>query len=75
LFFTTKGNIGTGIGLWVTRQLVEKRGGQITLTSDTDAESSGTRVVVFLPFGNFPISLADALGIKSELTFSTVQTM
>jgi signal transduction histidine kinase len=25
-FFTTKGNIGTGIGLWVTKQLVKRHG-------------------------------------------------
>ena len=35
-FFTTKDGIGTGIGAGVTRELVEKNGGQIDLRSDVD---------------------------------------
>ena len=49
-FFTTKGNLGTGIGLWVTRQLVESRGGRISVISSTEAGNSGTNVTVFIPF-------------------------
>ena len=49
-FFTTKGDLGTGIGLWVAKQLVEKRGGEIALSSSTDAADSGTCATVFLPF-------------------------
>jgi PAS domain S-box-containing protein len=49
-FFTTKGDLGTGIGLWVTKQLVEKRGGQISITSNTAPGKSGTLVSLFVPF-------------------------
>ncbi len=49
-FFSTKGQRGTGIGLWVARQLVEKRGGSIHLVSSTEFPENGTTVAVFLPF-------------------------
>lgn len=49
-FYTTKGNLGTGIGLWVAKQLVERRGGQISIISNTERGKSGTTVSVFLPF-------------------------
>jgi PAS domain S-box-containing protein len=49
-FFSTKGNLGTGIGLWVAKQLIEKRGGQIAVATNTEAGDSGTTVTVFLPF-------------------------
>lgn len=49
-FFTTKGQRGTGIGLWVARQLLEKRGGSISLQSQTKIPQNGTTVSVYLPF-------------------------
>ena len=49
-FFTTKKNLGTGIGLWIAKQLVERHRGQISLSSSTDAEHSGTVVTIYLPF-------------------------
>lgn len=49
-FFTTKRDLGTGIGLWVARQLIEKRGGQISLVSNTEGPNCGTIVTIFIPF-------------------------
>jgi signal transduction histidine kinase len=48
-FYTTKGNKGTGIGLWVCLGIVQKYGGSIRLRSAVKAGHSGTTFCVFLP--------------------------
>lgn len=48
-FFTTKGEKGLGIGLWVSRKIVEKFGGAIEVTSSTSQDSRGTCFTISLP--------------------------
>jgi PAS domain S-box-containing protein len=47
-FVTTKQSRGTGLGLWVTRGMVEKHGGTVRFRSRTD-EPAGTVFRVYLP--------------------------
>jgi two-component system, NtrC family, sensor kinase len=48
-FFTTKGQRGTGIGLWVTRSIVQRYGGEMQLRSSVDPQRHGTVFSIFLP--------------------------
>jgi PAS domain S-box-containing protein len=50
-FFTTKTDTGTGLGLWVVAQLVERRHGDVRVWSSQRKGDSGTAFSVFLPFG------------------------
>lgn len=56
-FVTTKEESGTGLGLWVSRSMVEKHGGSIRLEGSTSKSSSGTTVAIFLPLR--PVSRQD----------------
>jgi signal transduction histidine kinase len=47
-FFTTKGSSGTGLGLWLTRDVVEKNGGKLRFRSRTESPC-GTVFVIYLP--------------------------
>jgi two-component system NtrC family sensor kinase len=48
-FFTTKGNIGNGLGLWVSKQIVDKHGGLIQVRTAIAGANRGTTFSVVLP--------------------------
>lgn len=49
-FFSTKGIGGTGLGLWITKDLVSKNGGSIRIRSSTREGRSGTAITMVFPF-------------------------
>lgn len=60
-FFTTKAEMGTGIGLWVTRELVEKNSGSITVESGELEHGMRTRFRV-----SFPLAASRAVEVAVE---------
>jgi PAS domain S-box-containing protein len=48
-FFTTKKDTGTGLGLWVSRELMEKCGGNLSVRSSVNGRRTGTVFSLFLP--------------------------
>ena len=60
LFFTTKGDKGTGLGLWLVQSMVEKQGGRILLRSRTTAEAKTSFTVfnIWMPLTPTPIAAA-----------------
>ena len=48
-FYTTKDATGTGLGLWVSAQILRKHGATVTVRSCTVAGSSGTVFRIFFP--------------------------
>jgi two-component system, chemotaxis family, CheB/CheR fusion protein len=50
-FFTTKLETGTGLGLWVVAQLLERNKGSVRVWSSRRSGASGSAFSVFLPLG------------------------
>lgn len=56
-FFTTKKDVGTGLGLWIVKGMLVKSGGFIRCRSTVahgDSPRSGTAMMVFLPSDSDP---------------------
>jgi PAS domain S-box-containing protein len=69
-FYTTKKDVGTGLGLWLTQNLVAKHNGHIHVRSKVDHEKSWTVFSVFLPqdlsVGRSPIAGTPGNGVVSS---------
>ncbi len=48
-FFSTKQEYGTGLGLWITRELVARNRGTITVSSSREEQNHGTTFSVMFP--------------------------
>ncbi len=48
-FFTTKVDTGTGLGLWVSKELVEKQGGHMRVRSWVVGKRTGTIFSIYIP--------------------------
>jgi signal transduction histidine kinase len=48
-FFTTKGQTGTGLGLWISADIIQKHSGTVRVKSRVDPGKSGTVFSIFLP--------------------------
>lgn len=53
-FYTTKGLSGTGLGLWISADIVKRHNGQLLVRSSQRPERSGTVMALFLPFEAVP---------------------
>ena len=53
-FFTTKGTGGTGLGLWVSAEIIDRHQGKLMLRSSRGSEKSGTVFTLFLPYNVSP---------------------
>ena len=51
-FFTTKQGTGTGLGLWITQNIVEKHDGKISALSSTSPNDHGTSFVLEFPLSH-----------------------
>lgn len=55
-FFTTKGEKGSGLGLWVTGEILKRHGGSILIRSRRTPQPSGTIISIKLPVNGRSLS-------------------
>jgi signal transduction histidine kinase len=64
-FYTTKPAVGTGLGLWICKSIVDRHAGKIQIRSNTRPGRSWTAVSVFLP-ADMPLSHPQGLSSRPE---------
>jgi PAS domain S-box-containing protein len=51
-FFSTKGDTGSGLGLWIAKEIISSHDGKLCIRTSTEGASHGTALMIFLPFEN-----------------------
>ena len=72
-FFTTKGFGGTGLGLWISAEILGRLGGKLHVRSSTSERHHGSIFMIFLPFENptsgaIEVDAATSVLAESKLT-------
>jgi signal transduction histidine kinase len=67
-FVSTKGDRGTGLGLWVSSQIVGRHGGSIQVKSRAQSDITGSVFSIFLPLSPTPQAQCEAFPEKSEIS-------
>jgi PAS domain S-box-containing protein len=69
-FYTTKGTTGTGLGLWVSNQIIVRHKGRISVRSSQSPDHHGTVFSIFLPrLEEIPHAESDLAGnLRTNLT-------
>ena len=62
-FFTTKGIGGTGLGLWISKEIIDRHQGRLWLRTSEAPGRSGTVFALFLPF----LTESEAAHIREKL--------
>lgn len=66
-FFTTKGQSGTGLGLWVTQSILARYGGSLQLRSSVAPGRHGTVFSLFLPLNLRTLAIPPGGGKPEDL--------
>ncbi len=61
-FFTTKGTTGTGLGLWVSKQIIVKHGGTLRVRSNSNGAQTGTAFSIALPLELSALAMSQSEG-------------
>jgi hypothetical protein len=73
-FFTTKTDTGTGLGMWVVSQLVERHKGHIRVWSTQRMGRSATVFSVFLPFDELSTRLHPGTTVESQAMIKAISS-